>query len=78
MNVPSLSDTDNAELAALKLASVIKNKPPTAVGSVPVKVKVKGTELFVLNKPPGFPTNKPPTALAEIEWPKKETSNGLA
>ena len=78
MNVPSLSVTDNAELTALKVESVIKNKPPTAVGSVPVKVKVKGTGLFVLNKPPEPSTNKPPVALAEIEWPEKETSNGLA
>jgi hypothetical protein len=52
MNVPSLSDTVIAELSALKLASVIKNKPPTAVGSVPVKVKIRSTGLFVLNKPP--------------------------
>ena len=70
MNVPSLSDTVNVELRALKFTSVVKNKPPTAVGSVPVKVKVKGTFTgLVLNKPPGFPTNKPgivPLALAEI------------
>jgi hypothetical protein len=66
MNVPSLSDTVNAELRALKLTSVIRNKPPTAVGSVPVKVKVKDPGLFVLNKC-GVPTYKPPIALAEIE-----------
>ena len=75
MNVPSLSDTFIAELAALKIGSVIKNKPPTAVGSVPVKVKIRSTGLFVLNNPPD--TKRPPVALAEIVWPDTGTFNGL-